>query len=695
MSGSDIEDDQEIAENIQNRIFYEESTHDRVIHLLRNYKDQGFGYLDACTELSHTFIRLLESYSKQNADLQIRSRRRQRRKQKAAQAANGEAVTNDHGEDANDAEQVQIVSRERKFDFTRFVARFLTQSAVNTFVAFLRYYNDLSKDQLKRAHRFFYRVAFKNELSVLLFRVDIIKLFHQMVEGPQGLDPESPCHNEWHDLSKQLFRRLIKKLDERPALAVEMLFSKIPATMFYLEHGYENVVEKTPRPPAELEVKPGMEWEQQIGVAVSVLINQSKLDALAWMKKLLGNARDERQTWQDAEVARRAMVAEASKPVNQAQDEGPDATKPDTDKETPLPPSITVKPDSDERRQAMFKDNKLRLLMKLAGFQRLGDPEDQEASWVIPSTLTADKLSETLVLIGKYEFEPPSYDEGKSAEDYLRSSAAAARAAERHVRKAAFDDDSDNGIDYDEDIDLGEYGAGGPTARKSDGHDEPKKPRRLKKRRSVNEDGEETDDETRALREARAEKRRLKKLAEKQKFKSTVYVHDSDDEDDEERDREFFAAEEERRRNAHRSINNAIARVLEADRKKSASRKRKSASPESSDVEDEMLPQIRKKARTTLVARNNEYDVVGISSDSSSDDDSDIDSATKNDAEMTDTPISSQNRGPSPDAVTSKDISAPKKPIAGAEDDEEVDALPIRSTARRRGGFVIESDDDD
>src|SRR5882672_2887429 len=59
MSESALEDDQEIAENIQNRIFYEESTHDRIITILRSYKDQGFGYLDACTELSHVFLRML------------------------------------------------------------------------------------------------------------------------------------------------------------------------------------------------------------------------------------------------------------------------------------------------------------------------------------------------------------------------------------------------------------------------------------------------------------------------------------------------------------------------------------------------------------------------------------------------------------------------------------------------------------
>jgi replication fork protection complex subunit Tof1/Swi1 len=309
MADSPMEEDEEIAENIQNRIFYEESTHDRVIAMLRDYKDQGFGYLDACTELAHVFIRMLERYSKENADLQIRSRRRARKKQKAVLQEDGSAVTEDNGEaEAEDIVAVQRVSSERKFDFARFAARFMTQQSINTFVSLTKYYTDLTDEQLKRAHRFFYRVAFKNELTTVLFRVDIIQLFHKMIQGPEGLEPNSSAFKEWEELVRQVFRRLVKRLQDRPGLMVEMLFSKIPATVFYLEHGYDREASKAPRPPAELEVKPGMEWDEQIGVAVSVLINQNKSDAIGWVKEVLLNAKEERQAWEEAEAARKAAA---------------------------------------------------------------------------------------------------------------------------------------------------------------------------------------------------------------------------------------------------------------------------------------------------------------------------------------------------------------------------------------------------
>jgi replication fork protection complex subunit Tof1/Swi1 len=258
MSESGLEDDQEIAENIQNRIFYEESTHDRVVMILRSYNGQGFGYLDAVTELSHVFLRMLERYAKQNVDLQIRSKRRARKiKKKQAQTQGAEGEEEGHISETEDIQQAQRTVSERKFDFTRFAAKFINQSSVNTFVAFTKYFTELDTEQLKRAHRFFHRVAFKMELGVLLCRVDIIQLFNRMMKGPGGLDKESAAYKEWDDLVKHFFKQVIKRVQERPELVVEMLFSKIPATMFFLEHGYDREVQtRAPRAPAELEVKP-------------------------------------------------------------------------------------------------------------------------------------------------------------------------------------------------------------------------------------------------------------------------------------------------------------------------------------------------------------------------------------------------------------------------------------------------------
>lgn len=300
MAVSPLEEDQEIAENIQNRIFYEETTHDRILSILRGYKDQGFGYLDACTELAHVFLRMLERYSKENLDMHVRSRRRGRRKNK--EAGNGD--NGDDGSENEDRAEAERVSKERKFDFKRFAAKFCNQNSVDTFIAFTRFYKELDTEQLKRAHRYFYRIAFKQEMSVLLYRVDIINLFYRMIKGPEPLDSSQPIFREWEELVRQLIRRLLKKLDQRPALVTELLFSKINSTVFYLEYGHERQTLATvKRPPPELEVdsKEATTSQEKLDVVVAALIKDEQTELVKWVSEVLGSAADERESWEAAE----------------------------------------------------------------------------------------------------------------------------------------------------------------------------------------------------------------------------------------------------------------------------------------------------------------------------------------------------------------------------------------------------------
>lgn len=311
MAASPIEEDQEIAENIQNRIFYEETTHDRIIAIVRGYKDHGFGYLDACTELAHVFLRMLERYSKENADMQIRSRRKARRKQKKAAEAEQEGGNDDeeHDSEDEDMEEAALVTKERSFDFKRFAAKFCTQQCVNTFVAFTGFYRELNSEQLKRAHRYFYRIAFKQEMTVLLFRVDIISLFYRMIKGPGPMDSSRSVFKEWEELVRQIIRRLVKKLDQRPALVTELLFSKINSTVYYLEYGHEKqTISTTKRPPPELVITSteAETKEAKLQIVVGALVLDGRADLANWIKDVLSSAASERETWEAQEEARLA-----------------------------------------------------------------------------------------------------------------------------------------------------------------------------------------------------------------------------------------------------------------------------------------------------------------------------------------------------------------------------------------------------
>ncbi|KAI0024509.1 timeless protein-domain-containing protein [Xylariomycetidae sp. FL0641] len=677
MSESGNEDNEEIAENMLSRLFYEEETHDRIANIAKNYKDQGFEYLDACTELTHTYLRVLEAYSKQNVDMQVRSRRRVRKKKKAAKAA-GEGdenpVEEEDDESENDEANAERTSSERKFDFRRFAARFIPQGVVDTFVTFTKFYKDLNDAQLKRAHRYFYRLAFKQEMSVMLFRVDIIHLFYSIIKGQEPLDKGTGMYKEWEELVKQILKRCIRKIEERPQMIIEMLFSKINATAHYLEYGYEKQTVSTSqsKPAAELEFKHVIERDQQIAIAVGVLLDKNLGHHIKWVKDQLTNAETERKAWEASEKARPSVEAPES-------EEPPAEGTPSKEA-----PPVFIRPEDDAQRVAMFKNSHLRLLMKLVGFERLIPSVDEtpESAWVVPSHLTADQLRDSLDLIGKAEFDPPTFEDGKLAQDQLRRKTAPRK-------KAAFDDE-DESMDDDEIL----FPAGGPTNSKAaDGA--PAKPKKTRRRRN---NGEELTEEQQ---EEKARARHEREKAKARRFKSELYVHASDDESDDEGRWVDFYANEERIRQRQSEVARGHAKApgqvaLEKLRAKEKGKGKRKAMVLSEDEDDE----------DDDIAMTQDESLPG--SRSAGEDEDEEEGDEENPTPPTSSPRSSEAGG----LAKRRRISGEKEmetdappdsdlPMPDADhEDEDEDEVPATKTAprrrpRARAGFLADSSDEE
>jgi replication fork protection complex subunit Tof1/Swi1 len=327
--------------------------------------------------------------------------------------------------------------------------------------------------------------------------------------------------------------------------------------------------------------------------------------------------------------------------------------------------------------------------MTLVGFSRLGEAHDPDATWIVPSSLTSTQLQEAIDLLRKFEFDPPTYEDGKRPEDLLRSKASAAR---RSVRRVDFDDD-DDGIDNDSEENRGEYGPDDPTARAADG--ERKKLKRRKRARTpVELDDEEKD--------RRAEARRKKELEKQTKtFKSAMFIHDSDDEDDAEKDAAFFAREEALRLDTRKAFKKSIAiDSLSLDSTTPAPSKKRKAEDATSKGKRRKTPPKRKTQPFADSDDENDEEMDDAASVSSA-----AGGALENESEdeATDTPLSPQHAGareregttPAKSAassmVNSKDVA-----MTGVDDEEdEDDDVPVvrRPMARNtRAGFIIDSD---
>ncbi|EXJ85662.1 replication fork protection complex subunit Tof1/Swi1 [Capronia coronata CBS 617.96] len=687
MAQSPLEEDQEIADNIQNNIFYEETTHDRIVGILKGYKDQGFGYLDACTELSYVFLRMLERYSKENADLQIRSRRRARRKRKetqkqAAQPSDDPVEEEGKSENEDIADAIRV-SKERKFDFNRFAAKFSSQASVDTYYALITFYRDLSTEQLKRAHRFLYRVAFKQDLAVLLYRVDIIALLYKLVNGPDGLDTTHPMYKDYSEFSRQLFKKMFKKLDQRPELVVEMLFSKIHSTLHYLEFGQEKQTIAASRPPAELEIRPapGRDVKEQIGIVVTVLIKDGRVELVKWVKEMLKKAFDERHAWEVEAEVRRTAALEAAQKDNESAPE---------DINIGQPSHIIVRPTSEDIKTAMFKNGRLRLLMLLVGFDMLGDEDVLGASWTVPSVLTADKLAESRAAIEQYEQTPwQGDDENEDAEDMIRRARNKDKTAshdEEEAPRNAFIDDSEGEEEF--------MFPDNPRRKRAKNIIEELKARRKRKREHDDEEDDvdpELAAERRAAREAAARARRLK-------IKSEAYIRDSDDESDAERDRKFFEREEQVRQKQAENIRKQMALEV-GDQATKTKQKGKNAKPSTREAPpaeqdsdaDLLMADFDDKPDETASSQNRRK---SDTEDAEEDEDTPLSSpssATAKRVEEGRTVLKEMAQARVNQDVSSSDKAGDLKLI---ESDSDEDVVP---TARRRmrAGFLVDSDDDD
>lgn len=348
----------------------------------------------------------------------------------------------------------------------------------------------------------------------------------------------------------------------------------------------------------------------------------------------------------------------------------------------------------------MFKDNKLRLLMTLVGFERLGNTDEPDATWIIPSSVTSEELSKTAEVVGQHERDPKlaygDEDNPIAAQDLLHRKTL-------HKPRAEYDDDSENDSGADNGDEDFLFPAGGPTLRKSDALEDLKKKRRQRKQKDDDADSP-LDEATRDLRRKAREEANLEK---RRKIKSDLFVHDSDDDEDEERDRLFFAQEEERRRGQSKKVAEALRsggmetegaedggvvarkgrkRKIGVDGEVAEGKRRKSSSPLAMDEDD--LPIISGGSSSpahTGMLENSEVDAA----------DTPLSSPHSQSSEGNGSDLEDGSRNPARKPSVTKAISdlVMEEAVGDGSEDSATGSKPTCS--RARAGFIVDSDSED
>ena len=344
----------------------------------------------------------------------------------------------------------------------------------------------------------------------------------------------------------------------------------------------------------------------------------------------------------------------------------------------------------------MFSNGKLRLLMTVVSFERLGMEDVPGASWVVPSILSSKDISHSKTIIDEAIDKP--IPEGQDPREQLRRKAVGSGRGDNQdpTVDVTFGSDSEG----EDEIPDGYLFPPNPRS-KSNALDELKKKR--KKKQNDDEDKEPLD-------EATLEERRRERLdnaqARQAKIKSELYIHASDEDSDEAGDEEFFRLEEKRRKDQADRIKKALLTGDPGGKpgKKKGGRKRTS---------DEHNP----RSTGTKSKRQRRPPQSVDDGDSGSDDDilmagmeaagspasvnrdtygdhNTRPTAAEDDLDLDDDLAFSRNLTRNSSSDNLNDVSTSKPAGATNEHDaeDEDDGPPFPGRRRVRAGFVVESD---
>ncbi|KAG5360547.1 Topoisomerase 1-associated factor 1 [Yarrowia sp. B02] len=267
---------EEVASNIKARLFYEEEYLTMLADLTRRWA-LPLTFLQSVVDMTHTLIKTLESFTKANTTLYVR-RRRLKAQKRADDTGNVEDLEDLPGEENESA----LESRERKFNFATFEARYFHEDTFTTYRMVLSAFQQLDNTYLGWCLKFLDRAFNKRHCRVMLFRLDYLQLFRTLVKE---LPSSNPWRKPFEHFFKKYMREMVPMMKERPSLMVEVIFAKIPSTLHYLELGEDKPVrelkERTSKFVYEF-TEGDVSDERKVCILVASLLDEEKKQLVEW-----------------------------------------------------------------------------------------------------------------------------------------------------------------------------------------------------------------------------------------------------------------------------------------------------------------------------------------------------------------------------------------------------------------------------
>ncbi|BGP38765.1 Topoisomerase 1-associated factor 1 [Rhodotorula kratochvilovae] len=507
----------DVAEILQNKLYYEAETLDMVVALVTRYNGQSYKFLDAVLNLAYTLLRMLEKYSKSKAYMYVRKKKAKKAAAKKKKQPDGadENEGDGLGMGGEDEEEQEIESGtvsfgEHAFQFEKFEQRFADESVLATCMVHLQSYKTFrSPEQMKRIVALMHRQAVKAKSEGLFYKPTVLELFRRIMEDRDISEAREGPNLDLRKLIEYILRKFFKAVQDHPFLLLECFFPKSRTQLGKMRLGEadpygdsddDTLIYKA-RPLlhakkiGEVEVAPGFTHTQQIGIAIACLVEAGEQKLIDFIKSQLVLASAARTEIvltvdgvPDAAIALDELDTDAAMREKAAQLKGPSAEA----LALFMPHNVELGDEQDVKEAATVNAH-FKLLMRLLSWESVEAPDSGELVWLIPAALVPSKLDSDLKIIDDFLLDPVDPQNGKSASELLRKQR---KKPVRRKRKIASEDEME-----------------------------------------IGEDGEMV------VVPKEKKKRQKKRKEEELAYKSAQFITDTDDEGDQDADAAFFARE--------------------------------------------------------------------------------------------------------------------------------------------------------
>ncbi|CAG8486232.1 10470_t:CDS:10 [Paraglomus occultum] len=204
----------------------EQANLDLIVDLIKNYKEQSFGFLKLLVEVIHLLVNVLEEFTETGRRLYTKQKmRRKKRKNKGKQRATENDDENEHvdeeqEEERDDSSLCEPSYAHMPFELLQFQVMFANEAVVKSYLKYLEHYHELDAQEISHAASMIDCIINKCHQGGLFFRPSTFELFERIMSEPlkqvQALKP----------LITQIMRLFVQKAEDSPLILVEALFPK-------------------------------------------------------------------------------------------------------------------------------------------------------------------------------------------------------------------------------------------------------------------------------------------------------------------------------------------------------------------------------------------------------------------------------------------------------------------------------------